>query len=97
MGPVDQEAVSHSYMHPYGCDMVNQVGYQLQPDSIINAVDYQLQQSNLVANQVDCDLQPQFFDAEQMNNQLWVHGQRSNMLAASESHNGNLFQPTPGI
>ncbi|KAG5250672.1 no apical meristem family protein [Salix suchowensis] len=96
LGPVDQEAVSHSFMHPYGCDMVNQVGYQSQPDSIINAVDYQLQQSNLVASQVDCDLQPQFFDAEQMNNHLWVHGQRSNMSAASESHNGIFFQSPPG-
>ncbi|KAJ6709133.1 putative proteinC DOMAIN-CONTAINING PROTEIN 82-RELATED [Salix koriyanagi] len=95
LGPVDQEAVSHSFMHPYGCDMVNQVGYQSQPDSIINAVDYQLQQSNLVASQVDCDLQPQFFDAEQMNNHLWVHGQRSNMSAASESHNGIFFQSPP--
>ncbi|KAF9687028.1 hypothetical protein SADUNF_Sadunf02G0051200 [Salix dunnii] len=98
LGPVDQEAVSHSYMHPYGCDMVNQVGYQSQPDSFINAVDNHLQRSNLVANQVDCDLQPQFFDAEQMNSHLWMHdhGQRSNMSAASESHNGIFFQSPPG-
>jgi hypothetical protein len=93
MGPVDQEAVSCSYVSSYGCDMVNQASYQLQPNSITNPVDYQLQ-PNLVANQVDYELQPQFFDAEQMNNQLWVHDHQNNALATSESHHGILFQST---
>nr|XP_034931220.1 NAC domain-containing protein 17-like isoform X1 [Populus alba] len=96
MGPVDQEAVSCSYVNSYGCDMVNQASYQLQPSSITNPVDYQLQ-PNLVATQVDYELQPQYFDAEQMNNQLWVHDHQNNALATSDSHHGILFQSTGAV
>ncbi|XP_052309164.1 NAC domain-containing protein 17 isoform X1 [Populus trichocarpa] len=96
IGPVDQEAVSCSYVSSYGCDMVNQASYRLQPNSITNPVDYQLQ-PNLVANQVDYELHPQFFDAEQMNNQLWVHDHQNNALATSESHHGILFQSTGAV
>ncbi|KAF9682802.1 hypothetical protein SADUNF_Sadunf05G0146200 [Salix dunnii] len=83
MGPVDQEALSCSYVNSYECDMINQASYQLQPNIITNLVDYHLQ-PNLVANQVDYELQPQFFDSHQ-----------NNALATSESHHGILFQP-PG-
>ena len=93
MGPVDQEAVSCSYVNSYGCDMVNQASYQLQPSSITNLVDYQLQ-PKWVATQVGYELQPQFIDAEQMNNQLWVHDHQNNALATSDSHHGIIFQST---
>ncbi|KAG5246115.1 hypothetical protein OIU77_019838 [Salix suchowensis] len=96
MGPVDQEAVSCSYVNSYACDVINQASYQLQPNTITNLVDYHLQ-PNLVANQVDYELQPQFFDSEQMNSQLWVHDNQNNALATSESHHGILFQSTGAV
>ncbi|KAJ6352520.1 hypothetical protein OIU76_001702 [Salix suchowensis] len=52
---------------------------------------------NLVANQVDYELQPQFFDSEQMNSQLWVHDNQNNASATSESHHGILFQSTGAV
>ncbi|KAJ6306760.1 hypothetical protein OIU78_021970 [Salix suchowensis] len=96
MGPVDQEAVSCSYVNSYACDVINQASYQLQPNTITNLVDYHLQ-PNLVANQVDYELQPQFFDSEQMNSQLWVHDNQNNASATSESHHGILFQSTGAV
>ncbi|KAJ4844468.1 hypothetical protein Tsubulata_006055 [Turnera subulata] len=57
MGPADHETVSHSFANSFGGEVVNQVDYQMQQNSM-NQADHQFQ-SSLGTNQVDYQYQYQ--------------------------------------
>ncbi|KAE8666382.1 NAC domain containing protein 16, putative isoform 5 [Hibiscus syriacus] len=105
IGPIEQRTV------PFSCaeNMINQVNYQLEPQSIISLMDPQLQpQLNAfrdnILNQVDYQLPFQSFGNEleqplqmdQTNGSIWTPDQSGDVFTPSGSNLGNA-SPTSGL